>query len=101
MIGRDRPPSTLKVRQATPAEVELLRAIDKAARTRYRGEPGLAVAVDAPAIAAERFHTGWTLVAEQDEQTLGFVLLHVIDGCLYIANIVVCEESLPTGFQAV
>ena len=80
-----------------PAEVERLRAIDKAARARYRGQPGLAAAVDAPAVAAERFQEGWTLVAEWRARPTGFVLLHAIDGFLYLANISVVPDASGRG----
>ena len=97
MTGGDPSRSAVAIRPALPAEVDRLRRIDKAARTRYRGQPGLAGAVDAPAIAAERFQTGWTFVAEREAQPTGFMLLQAVDGLLYLANISVAPDASGRG----
>ena len=57
-------------------EIEAVRTIEKQARIRYRDLGGLFVrAAEAPPIAAERFTTGETVVAELDDKPQGFVLL--------------------------
>jgi hypothetical protein len=75
-------------------EIEIIRAIEKAARVRYRALGGcLARAADAPAIAAERFADGETIVAELLGKSVGFVLFEPLDGLLYVASVAVTPED--------
>jgi GNAT superfamily N-acetyltransferase len=72
--------------------------IEKAARSRYRGLGGfLARAADGPAIAAERFADGETIVAEFLGKPVGFVLFKPLDGLLYVASVAVSPEAAGMG----
>ena len=84
----------LALRPAGPDDVARLQRIDESARRRYRALPGLEVAATAPAIGAERFAAGETVVAAWDGEPVAFVLMQALDGLLYIANIsVACGAS--------
>ncbi|MGJ3264057.1 MAG: GNAT family N-acetyltransferase [Salinarimonas sp.] len=86
------------LRAPAPGEVDDLRAIDVAARVRYRDAGGpLAFVADKPAIAAERFARGETLVAEIDGRPVGHVLLEPLDGLLYVSSIAVAPEAGGRG----
>lgn len=79
-------------------ETEALRAIEKAARIRYRALGGfLARAADGPAIAAERFADGETIVAEVFSKPAGFVLFKPLDELLYVASVAVSPEAAGLG----
>jgi GNAT superfamily N-acetyltransferase len=79
-------------------EIEIVRAIEKAARVRYRSLGGrLARAADAPAIAAERFADGETVVAELLDKSVGFVLFKPLDGLLYVSSVAVTPEAGGRG----
>jgi GNAT superfamily N-acetyltransferase len=79
-------------------EIEAVRTIEKQARIRYRDLGGLFVrAAEAPPIAAERFTTGETVVAELDDKPQGFVLLQPLDGLLYASNVSVNPEFAGLG----
>ncbi len=72
--------------------------IEKAARVRYRALGGfLALAADAPAIAAERFADGEAIVAELLGKPVGFVLFEPLDGLLYVASVAVSPEAAGVG----
>ncbi|WP_052340803.1 GNAT family N-acetyltransferase [Salinarimonas rosea] len=85
-------------RAPAPGEIEDLRAIDVAARARYREAGGpLAFVAETPAIAAERFARGETLVAEIHGRPSGYVLLEPLDGLIYVASIAVAPEAGGRG----
>lgn len=88
------------LRPALPGEIERLRRIDMAARTRYAVLPGFERAVTSPPIAAERFATGETVVAERDGEPVGFALLQPLDGMLYLAIIAVTPQAGRQGVGA-
>ncbi len=81
-------------------EIEELRSIEKSARLRYAGWDGLEMVVDAPSIAAERFCSGETVVAEIDGRRAGYVLMQPLDGLMYIANIMVAADFSGHGIGA-
>src|ERR1700679_102683 len=79
-------------------EIETLRTIEKAARTRYGAlDRVLARAAEAPAIAPERFAGGETIVAEHQGEPAGFVLLQPLDGLLYVTNVAVNPAAAGLG----
>ncbi|WP_271893582.1 GNAT family N-acetyltransferase [Candidatus Phyllobacterium onerii] len=81
-------------------EIETLRSIEKSARLRYAGWDGLEMVVDAPSIAAERFLSGETVVAEIDGKCVGYVLMQPLDGLMYIASIMVAADFSGSGVGA-
>jgi N-acetylglutamate synthase-like GNAT family acetyltransferase len=81
------------IRSGRSEEVESLRAIDRAARSRYASLLGFEYVVKAPAIAAERFADGEVWVGEVDRVAVGFVLLQHHESTLYLANISVLPEA--------
>jgi N-acetylglutamate synthase-like GNAT family acetyltransferase len=86
------------LRPVAENEIETLRTIEKAARTRYRALDGvLARAAEAPAIAPERFAGGETIVAERQGEPAGFVLLQPLDGLLYVTNVAVKPVAAGLG----
>jgi len=88
----------VRLRPAGIAEIEALQRIDKAARARYGSLPGFEFVVQAPAIPAERFDGGETILAEAESGApLGFALLQPLDGLLYLANISVLPERRGHG----
>lgn len=89
-----------KLRPVLPGEVETLRALEKAARSRYLGLPGFTQAAEGPPIAAERFAVGGTVVAEIDGRVAGYVLTQTLDGLLYVANIMVAPDASGRGVGA-
>jgi GNAT superfamily N-acetyltransferase len=79
-------------------EIETLRTIEKAARTRYRALDGvLARAAEASAIAPDRFAGGETIVAEHQGEPAGFLLLRPLDGLAYVVNIAVSLDAAGLG----
>jgi GNAT superfamily N-acetyltransferase len=79
-------------------EVETVRVIERAARIRYRALGGFWTrAANGPAIAAERFADGETIVAEFLGKPVGFVLFKPLDELLYIANVSVSPEAAGLG----
>jgi N-acetylglutamate synthase-like GNAT family acetyltransferase len=72
--------------------------IEKMARIRYRALGGfLAGAAEGPAIAAERFARGETIIAELYGKPAGFVLLQPLDELLYVANVAVSPDAAGLG----
>ena len=80
-------------RSMLPSEVEALRAVEKRARARYRSLSGFEKFADTPPIAADRFAEGWTVVAAQDEEPVGFAIIQRIDIIAFLANISVVPEA--------
>jgi GNAT superfamily N-acetyltransferase len=79
-------------------EIETVRVIEKEARIRYHALGGfLARAADGPAIAADRFADGETIVAELLCKPVGFVLFKPLDGLLYVASVAVSPEVAGMG----
>jgi GNAT superfamily N-acetyltransferase len=89
---------SLLLRPLREHEVEAVRMIEKIARTRYLalGEY-FAQAAEAPAIAAERFLGGETIVAELHHSPVGFLLLRPLDGLAYVVNIAVSPDAARLG----
>lgn len=81
-------------------EIETLRAIEWAARSRYAQLDGFAAVVQAPPIVPERFLTGETVVAEVAGKACGYVLMQPLDGLMYIANIMVEPAASGQGIGA-
>jgi hypothetical protein len=71
---------SLLLRPLREDEIEAVRMVEKVTRSRYRalGE-FFAQAAEAPAIAAERFLGGETIVAELRHASVGFLLLRPLD----------------------
>ena len=79
-------------------EIEIIRTIEKEARSRYRALGGfLTRAADGPAIAAERFADGEAIVAELLGKPIGFVLFKPLDELLYVASVAVSPEAAGVG----
>jgi GNAT superfamily N-acetyltransferase len=89
---------SLLLRPLREHEVEAVRMVEKIARTRYLvlGEY-FAPAAEAPAIAAERFAGGDTIVAEHHGRPAGFVLFQPLDGLAYVVNIAVSPDAAGLG----
>jgi GNAT superfamily N-acetyltransferase len=86
------------LRPLAEEEIETVRTIEKAARVRYLALGGfLARAADGPAIAAERFADGETIVAELLGKPVGFVLFKRLDELLYVASVAVSPEAARMG----
>jgi N-acetylglutamate synthase-like GNAT family acetyltransferase len=85
------------IRSMLPNEVEVLRAIEKKARGRYRSLSGFEKFADTPPIAADRFSIGWTVVATLGEVPVGFAIVQRIDVIAYLANISVEPEASGEG----
>ena len=81
------------IRSMLPAEVDALREIEQKARARYRSLSGFEKFADMPPIAADRFGGGWTVVATQDEEPVGFAIVQRVDAMAYLANISVLPEA--------
>jgi GNAT superfamily N-acetyltransferase len=81
------------IRSMLPAEVDALREIEQKARARYRSLSGFEKFADTPPIAADRFAGGWTVVATQDEEPVGFAIVQRVDAMAYLANISVLPEA--------
>jgi N-acetylglutamate synthase-like GNAT family acetyltransferase len=94
------PRPVLRLRPMRAGEIETLRGIDVAARSRYAALPGFELPATAPGIAAERLATGRVVVAELDGATAGFALTHPADGLLYLADIAVAPEAGGHGLGA-
>ncbi|MDQ0474980.1 GNAT family N-acetyltransferase [Labrys wisconsinensis] len=88
------------LRPLRQGEAEAMRRIETAARGRYGSLAGFEGVVAAPAIAAERFLVGETLVAEAGGSAVGYVLMQPLDGLLYVANIAVLPEASGLGLGA-
>ena len=82
----------LVIRLMAPGEVDTLREIDLAARSRYRSLSGLEKFADAAPIAPDRFALGLTFVACEQDRLLGFAIVQTVDGMAYLANISVVPE---------
>jgi N-acetylglutamate synthase-like GNAT family acetyltransferase len=91
--GTEEPRPLLRLRPMRPDEVEAIRAIDVAARTRYAGRPGFEHPATAPGVSAERLASGRVTVAELDGVPVGFALTHPADGLLYLATIAVLPDA--------
>ena len=87
----------LCLRPAGPDDVERLQGLDESARQRYRAWPALAFVAAVPAIGAERFAAGDTVVAVWDGKPVGFILMQTLDGLLYVANISVAFGASGRG----
>ena len=86
-------PSETFIRTAEAGDIARLRRIEKAARQRYRGLSGFEHIAEVPPIGEERFDGGETLVASLQGTAIGFVLLQIVDGSLYVANISVLPQA--------
>jgi GNAT superfamily N-acetyltransferase len=89
---------SLLLRPLREDEIEAVRMVEKVTRSRYRalGE-FFAQAAEAPAIAAERFLGGETIVAELRHASVGFLLLRPLDGLAYVVNIAVSPDAAGLG----
>jgi GNAT superfamily N-acetyltransferase len=89
---------SLLLRPLREDEIEAVRMVEKVARTRYLvlGEY-FAQAAEAPAIAAERFLGGETIVAELHHAPVGFLMLRPLDGLAYVVNIAVSPDAAGLG----
>jgi len=85
------------LRLFVPTEIEILRAIEKAARARYAALPDFAFASNGNPIAVDRFSAGLTVVSDVSDRQAGFALLQPLDGLLYLANISVLPECGNAG----
>jgi len=86
-------PGSMTIRLISRNDVEPLRSIEKNARGRYRSLSDFEKFADTPPIAADRFAEGWTIVATQDEEPVGFAILQKVDALAYLANISVALEA--------
>jgi hypothetical protein len=83
MVPRVANAHSLSLRPLIQDDIEALRMVEKMARTRYRALGGFfAQAAEAPAIAAERFVGGETIVAELHFAPVGFLVLRPLDELL-------------------
>ena len=89
--------SPLFLRPAEPDDIERLQRLDESARRRYQAWPELSFAATVPAIGAERFAAGDTVVAVWDGEPVGFILMQTLDGLLYVANISVASGASGRG----
>lgn len=92
--------SDIALRPHRRDEIEALRCIERNAHERYRSLDGFGFTLTAPAIAAERFSTGETVVAEVEDRLAGYVLMQPIDGLNYIASIMVEPDLSGRGIGA-
>jgi N-acetylglutamate synthase-like GNAT family acetyltransferase len=91
-------PESPILRPLAEDEIETVRTVEKLARIRYRALGGFwTQAVESPAIAAERFARGKTIVAELDGKLSGFVLLQPLDELLYVASVAVSPDAAGLG----
>jgi len=74
-----------------------LRAIDQAARSRYRSLAGFERFADAEPIYADRFTRGTALVVTRSGRRLGFVLVQAMERLAYLANISVLPDASGSG----
>jgi GNAT superfamily N-acetyltransferase len=89
---------SLLIRPLHEDEIGAFRTIEKSARTRYRSlGNSFAQAVEAPAIAAERFVGCEAIVAELRQTPVGFLPLRPLDGLAYIANVSVSPNAAGLG----
>jgi ribosomal protein S18 acetylase RimI-like enzyme len=88
------------IRQGRRDEVAALQAIEKHARARYAELSGFEFAATSPPIAAERLSAGKTWVAEVSGEPVGFALVQLLDGALYLANISIVPTASRRGFGA-
>lgn len=86
-------PQAITLRPFDPAEIDTLLRIECSAHQRYRALEGFDAIVAAPAIRAERFADGVTMVAEIDRRPCGYVIVKPLDGLGYIASLMV-EDGL-------
>ena len=91
MILRPRSPSD---------DLGAIQELEKAARSRYPGDPDFAFASTSSAIARERLETGELVVAEEGDRIVGFILTTPMDGGLYVANISVAPGMSGSGIGA-
>jgi N-acetylglutamate synthase-like GNAT family acetyltransferase len=89
---------TLRPHRVT--EIATLQRIERAAHERYRLLDGFDFTIVAPAITAERFATGETIVAEIEGRSAGYVLTQKMDGLNYIASIMVAPDLSGRGVGA-
>lgn len=92
--------SAFTLRALRADEIESLRQIDSDARARYSTLSGFEKLATAPAIAAERFTNGETIVAIVGGAPAGYILMQPLDGLLYIANIAVASRAAGIGIGA-
>jgi N-acetylglutamate synthase-like GNAT family acetyltransferase len=92
--------AVLRPRPMRSDEIEAMRAIDVAARSRYAALPGFELPATAPGIAAERLATGRVVVADLDGAAVGFALVHPADGLLYLATLAVVPAAGGQGVGA-
>jgi N-acetylglutamate synthase-like GNAT family acetyltransferase len=88
------------VRTGEPDDIPALQAIEKKARTVYAALAGFEFVAASPPIAADRFISGTTFVAEVSELLVGFALIQPMDGALYLANISVVPYASKCGVGA-
>jgi GNAT superfamily N-acetyltransferase len=98
MVPRVANAHSLSLRPLIQDDIEALRMVEKMARTRYRALGGFfAQAAEAPAIAAERFVGGETIVAELHFAPVGFLLLRPLDELLHVVTIAVSPDAADLG----
>jgi len=88
------------LRRAEERDIPSLQEIEKAARSRYEADGGLAFAAETAPIAARRLEEGEVIVAEEGGRPVGFILTDIMDGMLYIANISVDVAAAGRGIGA-
>jgi predicted N-acetyltransferase YhbS len=88
------------VRKGEPDDIPALQAIEKKARTVYAALAGFEFVAANPPIAADRFISETTFVAEVSELLVGFALIQPMDGALYLANISVVPYASKCGVGA-
>jgi N-acetylglutamate synthase-like GNAT family acetyltransferase len=91
---------TVRLRSVASSDLPRLQEIEKAARSRYQSAGRLSFAAETPPIAANRLTDGEVIIAEEHGRAVGFVLMHPIDGMLYIANISVDPSFSGRGIGA-
>jgi GNAT superfamily N-acetyltransferase len=98
MVPRVANAHSLSLRPLIQDDIEALRMVEKMARTRYRALGGFfAQAAEAPAIAAERFVGGETIVAELHFAPVGFLVLRPLDELLHVVTIAVSPDAAGLG----
>ncbi len=88
----------VRIRPGRADEIERLRLLDRAARSRYAALSGFEYPAEAPLIAADRLTDGVVVVAEGSGNVLlGFALTQPLDDLLYLANISVAPHASGRG----
>ena len=93
----------MRLRAATPSEIERVREIERASASRFVGTARAELAHDEPtdaATLAQRITAGGLLVAEHDRQIVAFVMFREVEGCGYIEQIDVLPSHERRGIGA-